>query len=113
MRTFSRSISFVAAVLLLGVAIPALAADFGNPKDVQQVRKVVPKKFGKVLHISVSHDWALCTTYSDENALSVVLRRAGPGWKVAESDGGAYAAENLKALGVPLADIPSLLKVYQ
>ncbi len=113
MRTLSRSITLAAAVVLLGLTIPALAGDLGNPKDVQQVRKVMPKKFGKVLHISASHDWALCTTYSDESDLSVVLHRAGPDWKVAGSDGGAYAAENLKALGVPLADVPSLLKVYQ
>ena len=100
-----------AAITFLTFIIPAMAGDLGNPKDVQQVRKVVAKKFGKVLHVSVSHDWALCTAYSDESDLSIVLHRAGTGWKVAESDGGAYAAENLKALGVPSADVPSLLKV--
>jgi hypothetical protein len=113
MRTLFRYRTLATAVVFLSMTIPALAGDFGNPKDVQQVRKAVPKKLGKVLHISVSHDWALCTTYSDENDLSVVLHRAGANWKVAESDGGAYGADNLKALGVPPADIPSLLKVYQ
>ncbi|PZR73646.1 MAG: hypothetical protein DLM73_09820 [Chthoniobacterales bacterium] len=113
MRTLPRYITLAAAVVLLSLIIPALAGDFGDPKDVHRVRKVVAKKFGKVLHASVSHDWALCTAYSDENDLSVVLHRAGPDWKVAESDGGAYAAENLKALGVPPVDIPSLLKAYQ
>jgi hypothetical protein len=102
-----------AAVTLLSFVIPAVGGDLGNPKDVQQVRKVAAKKFGKVLHVSVSHDWALCTAYSDESDLSVVLHRAGTNWKVAGSDGGAYAAENLKELGVPSADVPSLLKAYQ
>ncbi len=113
MRTSRRYIVLAAAVTFLSLISPAVAGDFGNPKDVQQVRKVVPKKFGKVLHVSVSRDWALCTTYFDESALSVVLRRTGADWKVVESDGGAYAAEDLKALGVPSADVPSLLKAYQ
>jgi hypothetical protein len=73
----------------------------------------VGKKFGKVLHVSVSHDWALCTAYSGESDLSVVLHRTGTDWKVAGSDGGAYAAGNLKDLGVPSQDVPSLLKAYQ
>jgi hypothetical protein len=113
MRTLRRYITLAAAVTLLGFIIQAVAGDLGNPKDVQQVRKVVAKKFGKVLHVSVSHDWALCTAYSDESDLSIVLHRTGTDWKVAGSDGGAYAAENLKDLGVPSADVPSLLKVYQ
>jgi hypothetical protein len=113
MKAFSRRIILAAAVLLLGLISPALAGDSGNPKDVQQVRKAVPKKFGKILHVSVSHDWALCTTYADESDLSVVLHRAGSDWKVAASDGGAYDAETLKPLGVPSADIPALLKAYQ
>ena len=93
--------------------VPALAEDFGNRKDVQQARKVVAKKFGKVLHVYVSHDWALCTAYSDESDLTVLLHRAGSDWKVAGNDGGAYAPENLKELGVPAADVLSLLKAYQ
>ena len=113
MRTFRRYTTFAAAVTLLSFVLPAGAGDFGNPKDVQQVLKIVAKKFGKVLHVSVSHDWALCTAYSDESDLSVVLHRTETDWKVAGSDGGAYAAENLKALGVPSADVPSLLKAYQ
>lgn len=113
MRTLRRYITLAATVTFLSLSIPVLAGDFGNPKDVQQVRKVVAKKFGKVLHASVSHDWALCTAYSDESDLSVVLHRTGSDWKVAESDGGAYVAETLKPLGVPSADIPALLKAYQ
>ena len=113
MRTLRRYITVTAAVTFLSFVIPAVAADLGNPKDVQQVRKVVAKKFGKVLNVSVSHDWALCTAYSDESDLSVVLHRTGADWKVAGSDGGAYAAENLKELGVPSADVSSLLKAYQ
>ena len=74
---------------------------------------MVAAKFGHALHASVSHDWALCTAYSDESDLSVVLHRSGSNWKIIESDGGAYAAENLKGLGVPNADVPSLLKAYQ
>jgi hypothetical protein len=112
-RTLRRYITLAAAVTLLSFIIPAVAGDLGNPKDVQQVRKVVAKKFGKVLHVSVSHDWAFCTAYSDESDLSIVLHRTGTDWKVAGRDGGAYAAENLKDLGVPSADVPSLLKVYQ
>jgi hypothetical protein len=113
MRTLRRYLALGAAVTFLGFVVPALAGDLGNPKDVQQVRKVVAKKFGKVLHVSVAHDWALCTASSDESDLSVVLHRTGTDWKVAGSDGGSYAAENLKALGVPSADVPSLLKAYQ
>ena len=113
MKTLHRYISLVAAVTLLSLIIPVLAGDFGNAKDVQQVRRIVAKKFGKVLHVSVSRDWALCTAYSDESDLSIVLHRTGSDWKVAASDGGAYVAETLKPLGVPSADIPSLLKAYQ
>jgi hypothetical protein len=113
MRTLRRYVTLAAAVIFFSFVIPAVAGDLGNPKDVQQVRKIVAKKFGTVLHVSVSHDWALCTAYSDEGDLSVVLHRTGTNWKVAGSDGGAYAAENLKDLGVPSADVPSLLKAYQ
>ena len=113
MRTLSRNVILAATALFLALIIPAVAGDLGNPKDVQEVRKVVAKKFGKALHASVSHDWALCTAYADENDVSVVLHRTGSNWKVAGNDGGAYAAGTLKALGVPPADIPSLLKAYQ
>ena len=113
MRKSRRYIALLATIASFSLITPALAEDFGSPKDVQQVRKVVSKKFGKVLHASVSHDWALCTAYSDESDLSVVLHRTGSDWKVAGSDGGAYASENLKELGVPSADVPSLLKAYQ
>ena len=102
-----------AAISLFGLSIVAAAADFGDPKDVKQVRKVVAATLGKVLHVSVSHDWALCTAYSEENDLSVVLRRAGGGWKIIESDGGAFDKAILKSLGVPPGDIAALLKVYQ
>jgi hypothetical protein len=106
-------ITLVAALGLFGLTIFAVAADFGNPKDVKQVRSAVAAKFGKVLHASVSHDWALCTAYLDDNDLSVVLHRIGAGWKIIQSDGGAFDKDTLKSLGVPQADIPSLLKVYQ
>jgi hypothetical protein len=82
-------------------------------KDVKQVRKVVAAKFGKVLHVSASHDWALCTAYQDESDLSVVLHRTAAGWTIATHDGGAFDAETLKKLGVPPADIAPLLKAYQ
>ena len=89
------------------------ATDFGDPAEVKQVRKVVAHKFGHALHASISHDWALCTAYSGESDLSVVLHRSSSGWKVVASDGGAYVAETLKPFGVPTADIPALLKAYQ
>jgi hypothetical protein len=113
MRKFPRHIILAAAVAFFSLIIPAFAGDLGDPKDVQHVRKVVATKFGKALHASVSHDWALCTAYSNESDLSVVLHRTGSNWKIAGSDGGAYAAANLKALGVPPADVPQLLKAYQ
>jgi hypothetical protein len=113
MKTIRSWITLSAALSLLGLTIPAMAADFGDAKDVKQVRKMVAAKFGHALHASVSHDWALCTAYDKESDLSVVLHRTGSGWNIVESDGGAYAAENLKTLGVPLADIPALLKAYQ
>jgi hypothetical protein len=113
MRIQRRFFKLVIALALLGLCMPLLGADFGDAKDVKQVRKVVVAKFGHALHASVSHDWALCTASSGESDLSVVLHRNGPDWKIVESDGGAYAEENLKALRVPAADIPSLLKAYQ
>jgi hypothetical protein len=108
-----RLITLVAALSLSALTFPAAAADFGDAKDVKQVRKMVAAKFGKALHASVSNDWALCTAYSDESDLSVLLRRTASGWKIVGNDGGAYAAENLKTLGVPHADIAPLLKAYQ
>ncbi|MGI8891185.1 MAG: hypothetical protein ACR2G0_10445 [Chthoniobacterales bacterium] len=113
MRLLRRYITVAVSLTLLCLVIPTLAGDLGNPKDVQQVRQVVSKKFGKVLHVSVSHDWALCTAYSDESDLSVVLHRTGSSWKVKESDGGAFDAGTLKGMGVPGADVPTLLKAYQ
>jgi hypothetical protein len=82
-------------------------------KDVKQVHKVVAAKFGKVLHASVSHDWALCTAYHDESDISVVLHRTAAGWTIANHDGGAFDTETLKKLGVPPADTAPLLKAYQ
>lgn len=113
MRIQRRCFKLVIVLALLGLGTPLLAADFGDAKDVKQVRKVVGVKIGHPLHASVSHDWALCTASSGESDLSVVLHRSVPDWKIVESDGGAYAEENLKTLGVPAADIPSLLKAYQ
>jgi hypothetical protein len=74
---------------------------------------VVAAKFHHASHASVSHDWALCTAYSGLDNVSVVLRRTGSAWKIVAHDGGAYGQEQLKAEGVPEADIPPLLKAYQ
>lgn len=104
-----RTLILCAALLLPGLN----AADFGDPQAVKQVRGIVTAKFKHALHASVSHDWALCTAYSGESDISVVLRRTGATWKIVDHDGGAYAKENLKTLGVPAADIPALLKAYQ
>jgi hypothetical protein len=106
-------IIIVTALSFSALTFPAVAADFGDAKDVKQVRKMVAAKFGKALHASVSHDWALCTAYSDESDLSVVLHRTESGWKIVNHDGGAFAAENLKEMGVPQEDIAKLLKAYQ
>lgn len=103
----------LAIPMLLAFAIPAVAADFGDPKDVKEVRRVVTAKFKHALHASVSHDWALCTASSGESDLSVVLRRGGATWKVVESDGGAFDKGTLRKMGVPPPDIPALLKAYQ
>jgi hypothetical protein len=108
--------SFITLCFVLtfgGLSFSARAADFGDSKDVKQVRQIVAAKFGKVLHVSISHDWALCTAYQDESAISVVLHRTAPGWTIAEHDGGAYDAGTLKKLGVPSADTAPLLKAYQ
>lgn len=113
MSNLRQFITLAAVLSLFGLTIPALATDFGDSKDVKQVRKIVAAKFGHALHASVSHDWALCTAYSGESDMSVVLHRTGSNWKVVESDGGAYVAETLKPFGVPSADIPALLKAYQ
>ena len=103
------------ALFAFGLSTIAIAVDFGNSKDVKQVRSVVSSKFGQVLNVSVSNDWALCTAYSekDESDLSVVLHRTGGGWKIKQSDGGAFDKGTLKSLGVASADIPALLKAYQ
>jgi hypothetical protein len=113
MKNLRLQITLIAALAMFGLTIHAVAADFGNPKDVKAVRSVVAAKIGKVLHASVSHDWALVTAYSGESDLSVVLQRTGSGWKIVQSDGGAFVKDTLKPFGVPDADIPSLLKVYQ
>lgn len=113
MRCLRRHVTLLAALALLSLTIPAVAADFGDPRDIQQVRRMVAAKFGHALHASVSHDWALCTAYSEISSVSVVLRRTGSVWKIVESDGGAYVEESLKAMGIPQADIPQLLKAYQ
>ena len=101
------------SLLLFAFTTSLFAADFGDSADVKQVRKVVAGKFGHALHASVSHDWAVCTAYSSESDISVVLNRNSSGWKIVASDGGAYVAETLKPFGVPSADIPALLKAYQ
>lgn len=113
MRILCRHITLAVALSLVGLAVPALAADYGDPKDVKAVRKVVTAKFGHALHASVSHDWALCTAYSGESDVSVVLHRTASTWNIVDHDGGAYVEENLKTFGVAQADIPLLLKAYQ
>lgn len=113
MITICRFLTLIATILLLGLPGSARAADFGNPNDVKQVRQVVAAKFGHALHASVSHDWALCTAYSDESDVSVVLHRTGSTWKIVNHDGGAYVAEVLRSMKVPEMDIPALLKAYQ
>lgn len=107
--------SLLGALFLLALTIPAIATDFGKDEDIKQVRSAVAGKFGKVLHVSVSNDWALATAYSetDESDLSIVLRRTGKGWKITQSDGGAFDKTTLTSLGVPPADIAALLKAYQ
>jgi hypothetical protein len=104
---------WVISLLLFAFTTSLFAADFGDSAAVKQVRKVVTGKFGHPLHASVSHDWALCTAYSGESDISVVLNRTSSSWKIVASDGGAYVTETLKPLGVPAADIPTLLKAYQ
>jgi hypothetical protein len=113
MRTLRRHITLLATLALLRSTIPAVATDFGDPRDIQQVRRMVAAKFGHALNASVSHDWALCTGYDNDFAVSVVLHRTASVWKIVESDGGAYVEETLKAMGIPQADIPRLLKAYQ
>ena len=113
--TYRLTIAALAVVALFSLPAVALAKDFGDSKDVKQVRTVVSSKFGKVLNVSISHDWALCTAYSekDESDLSVVLHRTGADWKIKQSDGGAFDKSTLESLGAPSVDIPSLLKAYQ
>jgi hypothetical protein len=103
------------ALAVVSLPISAVAKDFGNSKEIKEVRSVTRGKFGKVLNVSVSHDWALCTAYSekDESDLSIVLQRTGATWTIKQSDGGAFDKETLSSLGVPSADISSLLKAYQ
>jgi hypothetical protein len=113
MKIRTRFITLCTLITLGGLSFPAIAADFGDSKDVKQVRKVVAAKFGQVLHVSVSHDWALCTAYHDESDISVVLHRIAAGWTIANHDGGAFDAETLKKIGVPPADTAPLLKAYQ
>jgi hypothetical protein len=113
MKAIRKLVLLTATVILLAFTLPAVAADFGDASDVKQVRKLVATKFGHALHASASHDWALCTAYSKESDLSVVLHRTASGWTVVASDGGAYVAETLKPIGVPQADIAPILKAYQ
>jgi hypothetical protein len=108
-----RSLRWIAVLVLLVGSFTALAADFGNADDVKQVREAA-SKYGHPLHASVSHDWALCTTFTEHSDLSIVLHRSASNkWTVVATDGGAYVAETLVPFGVPKADIPELLKTYQ
>jgi hypothetical protein len=103
----------IRALLVVALAVPAVAVDFGDPQDVRQVRSVVAAKFKHALNASVSHGWALCTAYAGSDDVSVVLHRAGTTWKIVAHDGGAYGKEELSKLGVPETDIAPLLKAYQ
>ena len=105
--------SALLALLLFALTTSLFATDFGDPTEVKHVRKVVARKFGHVLHASISHDWALCTASSGQSDMSVVLHRSSSGWKIVASDGGAYVAETLKPFGISDDDIPALLKAYQ
>jgi hypothetical protein len=69
------------ALLLFAFAVSLFATDFGDASEVKQVRKVVVGKLGHALHASISNDWALCTAYSGESDISVVLHRSSSGWK--------------------------------
>jgi len=116
MKTIRRWTKQVAVVGLIFAAFTgiAMASDLGPAPDVKEVRHLVAAKFGHPLHASVSHDWALCTAYTEHSDLSVVLHRTAAGkWSVVASDGGAYVDETLTPLGVPKADVPALLKAYQ
>jgi hypothetical protein len=113
MRFSRRRIAFLGALALARLTVPAVAADFGEPKDVKEVRRRVAAKFGHALHASVSHDWALCTAYRGNEDVSVVLQREASVWKIVAHDGGAYGKEDLKALGIPEDDVQALLKAYQ
>jgi hypothetical protein len=113
MKIHRRFVPVIVTISLFGLTLPAVAADFGDAKDVRQVRKLVATKFGHALHASVFHDWALCTAYNDESDVSVVLHRTAAGWTIVDHDGGAYVAEILKGMGVPQPDIAPLLKAYQ
>lgn len=108
-----RRLGLIRALLVLILAVPAVATDFGDQKDIKQVRSLVAVKFKHALHASISHDWALCTAYSGQNDISVVLHRAGRTWKIVAHDGGAYGKGELSKLGVPEADIAPLLKAYE
>jgi len=103
----------LAVLGLAGVVAPALATDFGAPKDVKQVRSVVARKYHHALNASVSGEWALCTAYYGQNDISVVLHRSGSRWTIVAHDGGAYGKDDLTKLGVPAADVAPLLKTYQ
>ena len=111
MKIRSWFITLGVVVTLGGLSLSALAADFSDSKDIKQVRKVAAAKFGKVLHVSVSHAWALCADYQDESDRR--SPRTAAGWTIAAYDGGAYDAEALKKLGIPSTDTAALLKAYQ
>src|SRR5690349_15431309 len=101
MKRLNQYLALVSGILLFAFTLSSFAADFGDPKDLKQVRQIVATKFGHALHASVSHDWALCTGYDEHSDVSVVLHRTGSAWKIVDHDGGAYVAENLKSLKVP------------
>jgi len=106
-----------ALLALLGLALllssPLLARDFGNTKDVQQIKVLVRAKFGDVANVSVSHGWAMCISNSEDSDLTVLLRRVAGRWKIVDHDGGAFSAGDLRNKGVPANDVAPLLKTYQ
>lgn len=108
-----RALTGLLAMALLVFAVPSAAKDFGPTRDVRQIKSVVTAKFGQAANVSVSHGWALCISNDQESDLSVLLRRVGGKWKIVRHDGGAFGAGDLRASGVPAADVPRLLKTYQ
>lgn len=107
----SRTAVLAACCALEFLALPAIAADFGPPADVAAVRATEQASWSanfkaaappKIQEIRVVGDYAVLEWIKGESGgMSAYHRTASGAWKQFVHGGGAFAAKDLEADGVP------------